>query len=242
MWYNNIMNKLSKIYDININNEVHKVEIQKKKIKRINIRVSQINEIKVSCPLNCTYDDALSKVYQHRDWVEKTMSCQNKNIETLAIRQWMRDEVIYLEGHCYNLIQDNSLNEVFLIRNQDVFIKGDPKKAIDKIRQSLYYKITEEFNLCHHSFQPYIIQKPFLEIKKMKSRWGSCNYKTGRIVINKMLVHVAPELLHYVMMHEFTHLIFPNHSKQFRDFLKKCVPNSRDYEKQLKQFSFLLLT
>lgn len=235
------MNKLSKIYDIIINNEVHKVEIQKKKIKRIIIRVSQINEIKVSCPLNFSYDDALSKVYQHREWIEKTINRQNKSIEDLAIRQWMRDEVIYLEGRRYNLINDNSLNEIFVINDQDILIKGDPKQTIEQIRQSLYYKITEEFNLCYHSFKPHVAQKPFLEIKKMKSRWGSCNYKSGRIVINNMLVHVAPELLHYVMIHEFTHLIFPNHSKQFRDFLKKCIPNYRDYEKQLKQFSFLLL-
>jgi UPF0755 protein len=59
-------------------------------------------------------------------------------------------------------------------------------------------------------------------------------------VINKMLVHVPGELLHYVMIHEFTHLLYPNHGKEFHAFMKQCLPELKNYENFLKNYSFLL--
>ena len=69
---------------------------------------------------------------------------------------------------------------------------------------------------------------------------GSCNYNTGKIILNKMLVCLPLELINYVIIHEFTHLIYPNHSLEYYNYLKKIIPNYKNIEK-IKKYAFLLI-
>ena len=48
-------------------------------------------------------------------------------------------------------------------------------------------------------------------VKNMKTRWGTCNTREKRIWINLQLAKKSPQCLDYVMIHELTHLIVPNH-------------------------------
>jgi len=43
--------------------------------------------------------------------------------------------------------------------------------------------------------------------KRMKTRWGSCNYRSNNIRLNTELAKKPPECLEYVVVHEMAHLL-----------------------------------
>ena len=62
-----------------------------------------------------------------------------------------------------------------------------------------------------------------LTIRKMKTRWGVCNYKTKRVTLNFNLIKKDIKYLDYVIVHELSHLLYPNHSKNFWKYVKIAV-------------------
>lgn len=216
------------------------VRIQKKKIRRIIIKVNQIEGIFISCPLSCSKEMAMRYLEEHRSWLEKILSEQLQLRKIMRIDDVLNSKLIYLQGKTYDLIFNENLDSPYQIHNSFIEYQEDFPLFLERIRKDHYYLIKDEFERCKTSFQKHIRQNPYLVISKMKTRWGSCNYKTGRIAINKIMIHLPKELLHYLMLHEFAHLLYPNHSRDFHAFLNKCLPDYRSFEKRLKNYTFLL--
>lgn len=72
-------------------------------------------------------------------------------------------------------------------------------------------------------------------IRKMTTRWGSCNSRKGYINLSLNLIEKAPELVEYVVLHELTHLIYPHHQKSFYDFIAKLMPDFKTREQRLNK-------
>lgn len=232
---NNFMN-----YQIKLNDSDYNVIITKKKVKRIIIRVNFKNEILVNVPESISYNDALNKVFSNSKWIEKTLNKHQELNDLFNVDGYLNKDIVYIGGVKYKLVKDNDIKDQFCLNGDTFFYKNSLNKAIDLIYQSYYYLLEEEFNKALTLFKNKAKQIPNLTIRKMKSRWGSCNYHTGKIVLNKMLISVPYDLLRYVVLHEFTHLLFPNHSKDFYNYLYMIYPSSKIIEKQLKKYSFLL--
>ena len=75
-----------------------------------------------------------------------------------------------------------------------------------------------------------------VRIKKMKTKWGTCNPEAKRIWINLELVKKPRECLEYVIVHELVHLLEKNHSKRFKELMDKYLPKWRTYKRQLNEF------
>ena len=76
---------------------------------------------------------------------------------------------------------------------------------------------------------------PHVTVRRMSSRYGSCSVGRGRITLAEILLHVPKECAEYVVFHELTHFLYPNHGKEFYQFIEKYMPDYRQREKQLKQ-------
>mgnify|MGYP000947218371 FL=1 len=72
-------------------------------------------------------------------------------------------------------------------------------------------------------------------IRKMKTRWGSCNKSLGYIRLNTELVKKPKELVEYVVIHEMVHLIESKHNDRFIKILDKHSPFWRDARSELNQ-------
>jgi predicted metal-dependent hydrolase len=77
-------------------------------------------------------------------------------------------------------------------------------------------------------------------IKRMKTRWGSCNTRTHRIWLNLELVKYPPKCLEYVLVHELVHLLEPAHNARFYKLMEEYLPHWRDCRDILKQSPPLL--
>jgi len=79
-----------------------------------------------------------------------------------------------------------------------------------------------------------------ISIRKQKTRWGSCSSKDN-INLNMNLLHLPPELIDYVLLHELVHTKVKNHSKDFWDELDTVVPNARVIDRKLKEYQYCLI-
>ena len=78
-----------------------------------------------------------------------------------------------------------------------------------------------------------------VSIRKQKTRWGSCSTKNN-INLNANLLHLPPELMDYVLLHELVHTRVKNHSKDFWDELETVVPNAKQVDRRLKDYQYCL--
>ncbi|WP_345889040.1 SprT family zinc-dependent metalloprotease [Shewanella algae] len=65
-------------------------------------------------------------------------------------------------------------------------------------------------------------------IKKMKTKWGSCNTQTKRIWLNLELAKKPPECLEYILVHELVHLLERNHNERFKTYMDRLLPDWRE--------------
>ncbi|WP_269801083.1 M48 metallopeptidase family protein [Helicobacter burdigaliensis] len=71
-----------------------------------------------------------------------------------------------------------------------------------------------------------------IQIRKMKTKWGSCNPNTKNINLHIELIKKPKICIKYVIFHELAHLIYPNHSKEFYCYLT-CYMSDWQKRKEL---------
>lgn len=72
-------------------------------------------------------------------------------------------------------------------------------------------------------------------LQRMKTKWGSCNYRAGNIRLNTRLVGKPKDLLEYVVVHELAHLLEPTHSERFIAILDRHYPSWREARAELNE-------
>ena len=72
-----------------------------------------------------------------------------------------------------------------------------------------------------------------ITIKKIKYAWGSCSSKKN-ITINLKLIKYSEQAIRYVILHEFCHIKYMNHSKDFWNLVKKYMPDYKQVKKEFK--------
>lgn len=77
------------------------------------------------------------------------------------------------------------------------------------------------------------LEVPRLSLRRMTSRWGTCNSVKRLVTLNLELGKRDPELLEYVIVHELAHLHEPNHSKRFYAVMDKYLPDWKSKRREL---------
>jgi hypothetical protein len=72
-------------------------------------------------------------------------------------------------------------------------------------------------------------------LQRMKTKWGSCNHRSGHIRLNTELVKKPRDLLEYVVVHEMVHLIEPRHSERFVALMNEHYPFWREARAELNE-------
>lgn len=74
-----------------------------------------------------------------------------------------------------------------------------------------------------------------LDVRKMKTRWGSCNPRRGSVLLNTELARKPPECLEYVVVHELMHMIEPTHNAAFVALMDEHLPSWRSSRRRLNR-------
>lgn len=106
------------------------------------------------------------------------------------------------------------------IDNYDLFLKKNTKKYTEEMIGDIVNNFT------------YKLPKFSIRYRKMTTRWGVCNNKLKVITLNTLLIKKDLKYLNYVIVHELSHFIHQNHSKEF---WKVVEENCKDYKKIRKE-------
>lgn len=75
---------------------------------------------------------------------------------------------------------------------------------------------------------------PEIKIRKMSSRWGSCIPGKQKVTFNSLLLEKPLESIEYVVVHELSHFIHPDHSKAFYEFVGRILPDWKNRREGLR--------
>lgn len=127
-----------------------------------------------------------------------------------------------------------------LISNDEILIFGKKykKEESKKLIEEGYQEIISLFNKYKIIFNK---KDVLLKFRKMKSRWGVCHITKNYISLTSYLIHVPMELIEYVIIHEFCHFKYHNHSKSFYLYVSKYCPDYKKRVKELKSYTSLLI-
>lgn len=151
--------------------------------------------------------------------------------EHLKKKQEYNQDFFYL-GKKYNIVKSNLKDiivgdDTILVKDELVLDKWLVKQARIIFKESLdeIYKVF-----------PVKIPYPSLTIRKMKTRWGVCNTRLKRVTLNLELIKKDKKYLDYVIVHELSHLVYPNHGSDFWHLVSLSVPNYKVLRKELNSY------
>lgn len=192
-----------------------------KQVKNLRLKINKNGEISCSLPLYATQKTAMDFLNANKDWIIKTHKKVSENLP--------KDDEICLLGKTYKIKFDENLSSVLITDNQ---ILAPNLKKLDEFKAKEARRIFTEFI---EKFKPTInrqINK--ITIRKMQTRWGSCNSRKGYINLNLNLIEKAPNLIEYVILHELTHLMYPHHQSSFYAYIEAIMSDYRQREMALK--------
>ena len=126
----------------------------------------------------------------------------------------------------------------FIIRALD---KYSNMTETDKKQYFTENEIKEYILMLCKEVYPYFerlgVKYPQVKFRKMISRWGSCHSQKGILTFSTNLMYAPHKCVRYVVLHEFTHFLQPNHSSKFYDELAKTCPDWKECRKKLKDIN-----
>ena len=219
-------------------------EIHRKKVKNINLRIKPNLEVYISVPMNLHRDYIENFIRSKEEWIKSVL----KKVENVKEKQkdfeYKNGEIHKFLGKEYNLtvktgnfnavsLKNNIRpNEIILTVNENIFENIDEKK---KIMEKWYFENAKKLFLQFMEKWLEILDENVekVAIKPMKTRWGSCNYVKRYINLNTELIKRTPFEIEYVILHELTHLKYPNHGRGFYNYIEQYMPNYKVAEKML---------
>ena len=218
------------------------VETVRKDIKNIHLGVYPPNgRIRVAVPLKTSDESTRLFVISKIPWIKKQQMRFSKQ-ERQTSRKYVAGESHYFFGKRYtlNVIHTDKIAEIKIRKKTHVDLYIRPNTTIkqrEKVFEKFYRNELEEIipKLVEKWQKKVGVTAKEVKIRKMKTKWGTCNDKDKRIWLNLELAKKPFHCINYVFVHELVHLIEKNHSKQFIQLLESALPNWEYIKKELNE-------
>lgn len=183
------------------------MELSRKQVKNINFRLKP-NHLSVSAPLRLSDQQIAEAISRRLDWI---LTQHPKVVAQYAQRQQYANQQLRLWGKV------------------QPFVMGEAER-LAWYRQSL----TEVMPGLFAKWQPIVGQSADeYRIKKMTTRWGSCNVRARRVWLSVYLPAYPIQCTEYVIVHELCHLHHANHSPAFWRAVQRAMPDYRQWHAKL---------
>lgn len=216
------------------------VQTVKKDIKNMHLGVYPPNgKVRVAVPLNVNDESIRLFIISKLPWIKKHRThFQNQARETM--REYVSGESHYLFGnrHLLNVISSNEKNSVSIekkstinLYTSDTFNRKKKELLLNNFYRRELKKSIPSFVKKWSKITG--VSAKEVNIKKMKTKWGSSNPDTGRIWLNLELAKNRLVCTEYVLAHEMTHFIEKNHTPKFHSLMDLFMPKWNQYKQEL---------
>lgn len=218
-------------------------ELQRKPVKNINLRIKPDGNVYVSANERISIETIDKFLTDKSEFILKALThYEDMRKYAPKPKEYVDGEHFKICGHDMRLkVQKGTKN---FVESDGVYIKLTVKDVNDiEMKHKTMNKwlknqcVSTISSLCEEvypKFQKYGVAFPKLRFRKMVSRWGSCQPKRGTLTFNITLIEAPMGCIEYVVMHEFTHFLQPNHSKKFYTQLTMFMPDWEERKKLLE--------
>lgn len=217
------------------------VELIRKRIKNLNLRINAHGQVKVSVPMK--FPLALIHTYlrEKHDWIKAHRARLQARPAALPPTLQMGEYHYYL-GKCYQMIKHEGMSPrsspvALDEKHMFFFVSAEMTFAQQQFVLQNWYRqqLTGLLPDLAKKWEAAIgVQANEYRIKTMKTRWGSCNTSARRIWLNLNLIKKPIVCLEYVLVHELIHLLEPSHNKRFYALMSQFMPDWKNCQKQLE--------
>ena len=151
-----------------------------------------------------------------KDFLRKALSRARKKLE--------KEELFYYLGKKYDIIKVPFDN--IEIDDGKIYVKDD-KMLLNWLKKEIKRIFTERLMYNYDLFDE-DIPFPKLKIRSMKTRWGVCNRRDNSVTLNSKLIEYSLHEIDYVIIHELSHFVHFDHSREFWETVRLHMP---DYKK-----------
>ena len=219
--------------------------INSKDIKNINLKVNSDKKVVISIPLSIDDIEAKKIIKKKADWINGKLKYYDEFINIKENISFENGEPVYLLGKQYKMkILKNEINDVNIKGKYfEILVKEkymDNKKYISNIYNNWikdfsykkFQSITNEYCI---KLNKNAVTNPTIEVRNMKSRWGSCIRESNKVLYNTKLIKAPSFCIEYVVLHELSHFKYKNHNKDFYDFMTIYMPDWKERKKILDE-------
>lgn len=210
---------------------------EKKNVKNINLRITNKQEIYVSSHYDVSQEKIESFMQSKYEWIVKRL----KQLDQMNKIRLISDKEIMLFGRMLTIkLTKGKMNAFRYTKNYLYVTLIDENEYETLLKQYLYQLCVDLFkdvvSIVHEKMYMYHEEFPHVIIKPLKNCWGKCCPNNNTITLNSDLIHYPIDFVEYVVLHEFAHFVYMNHSKEFYDLIKKHMP---DYQKRIEHMKSL---
>lgn len=217
------------------------IDLVQKNIKNLHLSVYPPDgRIRISAPLRMDTETIRIFAVSKLGWI-KRQQAKLRAQEREAPREYLNRESHYYLGKRFllKIIEHNASPKV-TIKHETLEMHVRPNTGLEKRK-----KILANWNRQRlKDITPGYIKKwedlmnvkvENFAIKKMKTRWGTCNRKAGRIWLNLELAKKPLHCIEYIIVHEMVHLLERKHNEIFISYMDKFLPKWRFYKEELNK-------
>ena len=189
-------------------------EIVRKDIKNLHVGVYPPNgRVRVAVPLRLNDDAVRLALISRLGWIRRQQA-GFENQDRQSQRAFVTGESHYFNGRRYRLdvIEHDGPPAVRLRNNTAMELRIAPD-ADREVREAVVHRwyrrwLRHQLPALLAKWEPEVgVNVTEVRIKKMKTRWGSCNAEAGRIWMNLELAKKPASCLAYILVHEMVHFL-----------------------------------
>ena len=218
--------------------------LTRKAVKRLNLRVRRDGSVAVSAPSWVPLAAVDGFVLRHADAIRAAQEAFARlEREVPPAPQYVTGEAFPLLGKRLRLVVESAGRNRAVLEGDCLLVQvKDPEDRAQRqrlVKRFLMDTAAAVFGAVlrelYPTFQPMGLSMPTLRIRDMRSRWGSCAVKRGVITLNLRLLAAPRSCVEYVALHEYCHLLHPNHGKGFYRLLEALMPDWRERRRLLEE-------
>ncbi|PMN51746.1 metal-dependent hydrolase [Vibrio lentus] len=213
--------------------------VNRKAINNIHLSVLPPNgAVRLSVPVATSEQAIRLAVINKLSWI-KQQQADFASQRRQSVREMISGESHYLWGQRYllRIIETTGKHNVTLKSNRvelGVASKTTTENRLKLLNEFYRSEIKASLSTLLPLWQEKLgVEANDVGIKKMKTKWGSCNSTDKRIWLNLELAKKPPECLEFILVHEHIHLLERHHNDRFRSLMDEHLPDWRERRRLL---------
>ncbi len=210
------------------------VEVVRKDIKNLHLAVyPPKGRVRIAVPKRLSNEAVRLAVVSRLAWIRRRQAAFKDQVRQ-STREMVTGESHFFRGRRYrlNVVEDDRPPSVRLRKKTTLELRvrpgADRKKREDVLHHWYREHLRKRIPELIAKWEPVIgVKVADWGIKRMRTRWGTCNITARRIWLNLVLAKKPPACLEFIVVHEMVHLLARHHDERFVEYMDRFIPQWR---------------